>query len=521
MGEQIKMPRLEKTNLTKEQNNVECLGLTNLGFDNHREWSVSRPPGQPNGDSTMHDVELGSPSDDSSGRDGVFTISGHQNNISKEQPHAKTDAAEHQEYDPHDHRKLDAPTTNMETLVHILKGSLGTGILAMPMAFHNAGLIVGAVGTVIVGVICTYCLHVLIRTQYQMCRQRKVPLLSYTKTMKLALEEGPPFLRKTAPYAGFAVNFFLATYQLGICCVYIVFVASNIKQVVDLYFEEISVRLYMLMLLLPLILMNWVRNLKLLAPFSTLANVVTFVGLGIVLYFLFDDFPNPATRNYVGELRNFPLFIGTTLFALEAVGVIIAVEGNMKNPVAFGGYTGVLNRGMAVVVALYVIVGFVGYVKYGENVLGSVTLNLDTHSKLAQSVKIMFAFAIFITYALQCYVPLEILWYKGLKRRFEKCSKKKQLFYEYVVRTAIVIATFLLAVAIPRLELFISLFGALCLAAVGIVFPPLVEICYLWPIGYGFCRWILIKNILLMIFGTLGLVIGTYTSLNDIIVSML
>ena len=94
-------------------------------------------------------------------------------------------------------------------------------------------------------------------------------------------------------------------------------------QVVDEYYEtKLDVRLYMVMLLLPLILINWVRNLKLLAPFSSVANVITFVGLGITLYYVFDGIASPSERNMVGHVVDLPLFIGTTLFALEAVGVV-------------------------------------------------------------------------------------------------------------------------------------------------------------------------------------------------------
>lgn len=50
----------------------------------------------------------------------------------------------------------------MGSLAHLLKSSLGTGILAMPMAIKNAGLIFGAVGTIIVGIICTHCVHILV-----------------------------------------------------------------------------------------------------------------------------------------------------------------------------------------------------------------------------------------------------------------------------------------------------------------------------------------------------------------------
>lgn len=48
----------------------------------------------------------------------------------------------------------------------------------------------------------------------------------------------------------------------------------------------------------------------------------------------------------------------------------------MKTPASFGGTTGVLNVGMTIITIMYVGMGFFGYVKYGENSAGSVTLNL-------------------------------------------------------------------------------------------------------------------------------------------------
>jgi proton-coupled amino acid transporter len=104
--------------------------------------------------------------------------------------------------------------------------------------------------------------------------------------------------------------------------------------VVDEYHEpKIDVRLYMVMLLLPLILINWVRNLKYLAPFTTLANFLTFIGFGITLYYILIDIPHISTRNPVGTLRDFPLFFGIVLFALEAIGVVC--NGNVRQKYTF------------------------------------------------------------------------------------------------------------------------------------------------------------------------------------------
>ncbi|KAL1117150.1 hypothetical protein AAG570_004477 [Ranatra chinensis] len=387
----------------------------------------------------------------------------------------------------------------------------------MPQAFYNAGLVMGTISTFVIGAICTYCLHILVQAQYELCKRKHVPVLTYPESMKEALEQGPRFLRKFAGISPAIVDSFMISYQLGICCVYIVFVATNVKQVADFYWVDLDVRVWMLILLGPLILINFVRNLKLLAPFSQLANIITFVGIGITMYYVFTDLPPVSSRDYVGEPRNYVLFVGTTLFALEAVGVIIALENNMQTPASFGGYFGVLNKGMTVIVFLYAFVGFFGYVKYGEKSLGSVTLNIPNDEPLAHSVNIIFAIAIFISYALQCYVPVEIIWNTYMKQKLENSNKK--LLIEYLMRTGVVLLTFILALAIPRLGLFISLFGALCLSTLGITFPAIIDICVWWPDGLGKYNYILVKDIMLIIFGSLGFLIGTATSIIEIITS--
>lgn len=89
-----------------------------------------------------------------------------------------------------------------------------------------------------------------------------------------------------------------------------------------MYITRIDERYYMVMLLLPLVGIILIRNLKLLAPFSQLANIITFIGLGIVLWYIFTDLPDVSSKPLFGEPRKYTLFVGTTLFALEAVGVV-------------------------------------------------------------------------------------------------------------------------------------------------------------------------------------------------------
>jgi solute carrier family 36 (proton-coupled amino acid transporter) len=61
---------------------------------------------------------------------------------------------------------------------------------------------------------------------------------------------------------------------------------------------------------------------------------------------------------------------------MEGIGVVMPVENQMKKPEQFLGCPGVLNSAMGTVIVLYTVIGFFGYVRFGDDVLGSVTLNL-------------------------------------------------------------------------------------------------------------------------------------------------
>jgi len=58
---------------------------------------------------------------------------------------------------------------------------------------------------------------------------------------------------------------------------------------------------------------------------------------------------------------------------------------------------------------------------------------------LAQCVKGMLAFAIFITHGLACYVAIDITWNDYLIKRFD--DSRRKVFWEYVARTLLVLIT--------------------------------------------------------------------------------
>lgn len=80
----------------------------------------------------------------------------------------------------------------------------------------------------------------------------------------------------------------------------------------------------------------------------------------------------------------------------------------------------------------------------------------------------------------------------------------------------------------PRLDLFISLVGALSSSCLALIFPPLIDLATGWSDSKeeeqeeeeerSKYRWFwYAKNFAICIFGIVGFVTGTYASLKDIV----
>ena len=69
------------------------------------------------------------------------------------------------------------------------------------------------------------------------------------------------------------------------------------------------------------------RNLRYLSPFSILANVIQFVGLGIIFYYIFSTpLPDSHSVPWVAAPQRLPLFFGTAIFAIEGISVVLPIE---------------------------------------------------------------------------------------------------------------------------------------------------------------------------------------------------
>jgi proton-coupled amino acid transporter len=462
-------------------------------------------------------------------------------------------------------------TSNLETLMHIIKANIGTGVLAMPLAFKNGGLIFSSIWLWIMAAVCIHCMHILLNCykhvmvnyakQNEDEKRNDATTIGYDDVVLMIFKEkfsvqsrlprisrlvvsvvrtlwlSRSFLAQPNKNFNFFFIKFLIISQLGFCIVYLVFIPTNLKQVIDFYFKDNSFTLEILMCLVlaPLMLFCLIKDLKILAPFSTLANGLMICSMGIVLFGLFFNGPfRPLDQlDMVAPVANWPIYFSSAIYAFEGISLVLPVYHEMRSKKAFSPWNGVLNTAMTIVAIMYFSIGFFGYMKYGSDAAASITLNLPTESVLNQAIKILFAVAIFITYNLQFYVAAAIIWaYIYNSSSYLQSinpnqvvvgrdnNKSKRLFslytmFEALFRMLLVIFTFLLAVKVPRIDLCISLVGSVAGSTLAIIIPPVLDFIVFWGGSKSMIR--LAKNLFIMLFGFYIFFLGTWVSVNDII----
>ena len=206
----------------------------------------------------------------------------------------------------------------------LLKAFIGTGIMFLPKAFNNGGILFSSITLLIVAMLSTLAFHLLLQ-----CRKRYGG--GYGELGEAI--GGPKFRR--------VILASITLSQLGFVCAGTIFIAENLKSFLEAASNgnsPLSTNLLIGMQLVLLIPLALIRNISKLGPAAMVADVFILIGL---VYIWWYDISTIAANglNKTVVLFNpehFTLTIGSAIFTFEGIGLVLPIQSSMKEPEKFG-----------------------------------------------------------------------------------------------------------------------------------------------------------------------------------------
>ncbi|XP_072755494.1 proton-coupled amino acid transporter-like protein acs [Anoplolepis gracilipes] len=419
-------------------------------------------------------------------------------------------------YDPHMHRVTYKPVSDFNTLANLVKSAAGTGLFAMPNAFACVGLFIGIIGTGLMGLLITGSLQLLVRIHHMMCTRLRKPVLIYEDVVVATLTTGAREPWLSARAATLIVDVTMLTCYIGIGSVYVVFIAGIIQECVDS--EKVIGQSYYALMLFPLLfIMNMAKNLADIAPISIAGNILLFAAGAIGIVYALKDGIGDAWTTVGPNVTLYPKFIGVVFFSMCSPGVILAIEHSMRKPWNYIKLCGILNWGMAFLILIHVFVGSIGYLKWGPDALGNFIRNHEELDGPTIAALIMQALAIYFTYGLQCYMPITILKDGYAIPGIESGTWKGTPFlWDLIIRFGITLVTCVLAAAIPKLDLFTGLVGAICISTLATLIPVTLYLLVHYE-DFGKFKWRLILGGTMFFIAFIAAICAVTTNLTLIV----
>ncbi|XP_016510810.1 amino acid transporter AVT1I-like [Nicotiana tabacum] len=388
------------------------------------------------------------------------------------------------------------PTSFSRTCFNGLNALSGVGILSVPYALASGGWL--SLIFLFIIAISTYYTSLLI----QRCMDIDPTITSYPDIGERAFGKGGRMLVSTT------MNVELYMVVTG----FLILEGDNLQNLFgDIEFQIFGVTIggkqsFVVIISLIILPTVWLNNMSILSYISASGVVASIVLLGSILWAaVFDGLGFQANGTQFINWKGMPTAVSLYAFCYCAHPVFPTLYTSMINPKKF-------SKVMLVCFLLctisYASMAIVGYLMFGPTVLSQITLNLPTN-KISSKV------AIYTT--LVNPIAKYGLMIKPLVNSFENqlpINFNKRLL-SILIRTALVISTIIVALAIPLFGYLMSLVGAFLSITASIILPCL---CFVKISGiYQILGFELVVILGIVVMGIAIMIVGTYTSVVEII----
>lgn len=387
-------------------------------------------------------------------------------------------------------REGDAST--LKTFFTLLKAFIGTGILFLPKAFRNGGILFSSLALISVSLINCFCFRLLLD-----CRKRYGG--GYGEIGEAIV--GPRF--RSLILASIALS------QLGFVCSGIIFTAENLWAFLDAVTGgrnnlNIGVPTLIALQILPLIPLALIRNISKLGPVALIADVFILIGLSYIWYFdvgmLVKNGMDRSVRLF--NPSDFPLTLGSAIFTFEGIGLILPIQASMKKPQHF---SGLLYFVMFLITVIYTSVGALCYATFGENTKIQIFSNFPQDSPIVNGVQFLYSMAVLAGEPVQLFPAVRILETSIFG---ELATGKRSAAIKWQkngLRTAtLVLCVGISMVGASDLDKFVALIGGFACVPLVYIYPA-----YLHYKGGAETAWAKGLDIALMVVGSIAMVYTT------------
>ena len=384
----------------------------------------------------------------------------------------------------------------------------------MPGAFKRAGIIGSFIGVIITGIILMISNLKLLRG-YEFVKEKRI--CDYSSVVEAVFIKSKHLKhRKFAKVARWIANYFMATAAFGYQAVFLLFSAEMAYDIALEYFPRkmnFPLYYYQIAMACILILVSMVTSVRILSFLSMTTSIFT-VGSYIIMvaYAQFDQIPIENLKLYPDSTDSI-LGLGTVVFGMGGCVLVIQLASRMKHQGEAIRWNGPMGLAHAFTTIGFCIVGFYGYVKFGNQS----TLFIKDLPKywLFDILKCFWFVSIFAFYNMCSGILIDITW-KPIKHRLENRPKKLSIFIEVFLRIIFVVLNTCLTATVPCLEQWISLVGAFSCSGINLLVPPVVDHIVDCNVdNHKHFRLKVLSNIFHFSFGILATVIGTYEAIRE------
>lgn len=387
-------------------------------------------------------------------------------------------------------REGDAST--VKTFFTLIKAFIGTGIMFLPKAFRNGGILLSSLTLIAVSLINCLCFRLLLD-----CRQRY----------------GGGYGELGASIVGQRFrNLILgsiALSQLGFVCTGLIFTAENLNAFLSAVSRShgglsLNVPSLIALQLLPLVPLALIRNISKLGPVALLADVFILTGLLYIWQYdvlaLAKDGIDPSVRLF--NPSSFTLTIGSAIFTFEGIGLILPIQSSMKKPEQFGS---LLYFVMLLITIIFISVGALCYATFGEKTKIQIISNFPQDSALVNAVQFLYSLAVLAGEPVQLFPAVRILETSLFGSRATGKRSIAIKWQKNAVRTVVMaICVGISMVGASDLDKFVALIGSFACVPLVYIYPA-----YLHYKGIAESTWDKSLDVVLIVIGLVAMVYTT------------